>query len=274
MQSCTKAIIPVAGYGTRRLPITKSIEKCMLPLGNRPVIDYIVRDCVSAGITDIYFVVSGAADQLRNYYQRDMELEAYLRKTGKEDKIAGILPPENVTFHYVEQDLQDGRYGTTIPVWLCRDYIDDGEHFLVMMGDDVTFAPDSVSDIERLVNIGKPAILGVPINDGPLSSYGVIASRDGVFTHIVEKPQAGQEPSRMINVSKYVLPGVFMEYADRSVRHGANTSGEYYITDPINEMVADGTELHVLAAEGTFLDTGTMESWIQANTWLYQQSMS
>lgn len=271
MKSCKKAIIPVAGYGTRRLPITKSIEKCMLPLGNRPVIDYIVQDCVRAGITDIYFVVSGSASQLRSYYERNVELEQLLERTGKQAQLATILPPK-VTFHYIEQDLSDRRYGTLIPVWLCRDYIDDDELVLVMMGDDVTYAVSGQSDIERLVALNGPAILGVPVVDGSLSSYGVIASENGIFSHIVEKPALGEEPSRMINVSKYVLPGSFMGFVDASVRAGANTSGEYYITDPINDLVASGVELQVLEASGTYLDTGTLESWVAANSWLLAQA--
>lgn len=240
----------------------------MLPLGNRPVIDYIVADCVAAGITDIYFVVSGDAHQLRSYYERDVELETYLQRSGKVDKIATITPPSNVTFHYIEQDMQDKRYGTTIPVWLCRDYIDDDELVLVVMGDDVTYTPTGQSDIERLVALERPSILGVPVDQGSLSSYGVIASKDGIFTHIVEKPLSGEEPSRMINVSKYVLPGHFMGLVSESVQSGPNESGEYYITDPINSLVASGVALTVVEAQGTYLDTGTLESWVAANQWL------
>ena len=268
MRSCTKAIIPVAGYGARRLPITKSIEKCMLPLGNRPVIDYIVSDCVKAGITDIYFVVSGDAAQLRSYYNRNVELENVLIAKGKTDLAAAIVPPEGVTFHYVEQDLKDGRYGTTVPVWLCRDYIEEDELVLVMMGDDVTYSPEGESDIERLVHLRAPAILGVPVLEGNLDQYGVIKADEGIFQSIVEKPAPGTEPSRMINVSKYVLPGSFMAYAEASVRKGANESGEYYITDPINELVANGVQLNVLEAKGQYLDTGTMGAWVAANQWL------
>lgn len=272
MRRVTKAIIPVAGYGARRLPITKSIEKCMLPLGNRPVIDYIVRDCVAAGVTDIYFVVSGAAEQLRSYYSRNIELETALKQKGKDDDlIASLLPPAHVRFHYIEQDLSDGRYGTSIPVWLCRDYIADDELVLVMMGDDVTYSPTGASDIERLVALEAPAILGVPILNGPLSSYGVIASESGIFTHIVEKPAEGQEPSRMINVSKYVLPGQFMTLLHQSVQGDPDASGEYYITDPINALVESGTALQVLEATGRYLDTGTLENWVAANNWLMQQ---
>lgn len=272
MTSCTKAIIPVAGYGTRRLPITKSIEKCMLPLGNRPVIDYIVADCVRAGITDIYFVVSGDAHQLRSYYNRNVELESVLREKGKDELIRAITPPTDVTFHYIEQDLNDGRYGTTVPVWLCRDYIDAEELVLVMMGDDVTYSPDGESDIERLVAVGGPAILGVPVPQGDLSNYGVIeADEQGHFRSIHEKPTPGAEPSRMINVSKYVLPGSFMQFADESMKAGANQSGEYFITDPINRLVEQGASLKVVEAQGTYLDTGNLEAWIRANQWLLEQ---
>lgn len=269
MPSCTKAIIPVAGYSSRRLPITKSIEKCMLPLGNRPVIDYVVSDCVKAGITDIYFVVSGDAAQLRSYYRRNVELENVLIAKGKTELAAAIVPPEGVTFHYVEQDLKDGRYGTTVPVWLCRDYIEEDELVLVMMGDDVTYCPEGESDIERLVKLEKPAILGIPMLTGNLSQYGVIsADEDGIFQSIVEKPAPGEEPSRMVNVSKYVLPCSFMKFADASVKRGANVSGEYFITDPINDMVASGVDLKVVEATGKYLDTGTVESWVEANQWL------
>ena len=273
MRLATKAIIPVAGYGARRLPITKSIEKCMLPLGNRPVIDYIVADCVKAGITDIYFVVSGQAAQLRSFYSRNIELENALRAKGKTELADMIIPPDGVTFHFIEQDLSDGRYGTTVPVWLCRDYIDDDELVLVMMGDDVTYVPTGKSDIEHLVSLGSPAILGVPVETGDLSSYGVIdQSEGGFFTRIVEKPAPGAEPSRMINVSKYVLPGNFMAYADTSVQEGANASGEFFITDPINAMVADGSKLRVIEAHGKYLDTGTVEAWVHANEWLLENS--
>ena len=75
MNKITKAIIPVAGWGTRRLPITKTIEKCMLPVGNRPIIDYVVEDCIKAGITDIYFVVSEGSTQVKRFYSNNPKLE-------------------------------------------------------------------------------------------------------------------------------------------------------------------------------------------------------
>ena len=84
----TKAIIPVAGWGTRMLPITKSIEKCMLPIGNRPLIDYVVQDCLAAGVRELIFVVGEQSSQLESYYRSNILLNDYLRSKGKDDKLA------------------------------------------------------------------------------------------------------------------------------------------------------------------------------------------
>ena len=113
----TKAIIPVAGWGTRRLPITKSIEKCMLPIGNRPIVDYVVQDCIAAGITDIYFVVSEESSQIQAYYEDNGALNTYLIANGKEDYLPMVAPPKNVKFHYVVQNTL-GKYGTAVTVAL------------------------------------------------------------------------------------------------------------------------------------------------------------
>jgi len=245
----------------------------MLPLGNRPVIDYIVRDCVTAGITDIYFVISGAATQLRSYYSRDVELEVMLHDKGKDNLVETILPPEGVTFHYIEQDLNDGRYGTTVPMWLCRDYIAPDELVLYMTGDDVTYKPEGLSDIEQLVSLGVPALLGLPVPEGDISQYGVIeTTEDGIFKSIVEKPAPGEEPSRMINVTKYVLPGSVMPFIEAAMQGRPNASGEYYISDPIAELVESGQAIQLVEAQGTFLDTGTVETWVKANQWLLDAS--
>src|SRR3989344_5101089 len=107
----SKAIIPVAGYGTRFLPITKTINKTMLPILNRPLVDYIVADCVKAGVKDIFFVVLPEETQLQNYYSRNKKLEDYLldrKAQAKYELIADIHKQAN--FHFIKQP-QDGRYG-------------------------------------------------------------------------------------------------------------------------------------------------------------------
>lgn len=262
----TKAIIPVAGWGTRRLPITKAIEKCMLPIGNRPLVDYVVQDCLAAGITDIYFVVSEGSTQLQAYYGSNDVLDDYLRINGKEDYLPLVAPPAGITFHYVTQDTA-GKYGTAIPVALVAPQIPEDESVVVLMGDDFIYNSDGSSEIVRLLDSipeDGNAMLGVEVPLEQVSRYGVIeVNENNDFVQIVEKPTPEQAPSTMINVSKYVLSSEVLhaieEYSTRDV------VGEYYITEPINQYVRDGGSLKVVRAKGTYLDGGSVEGWLWAN---------
>ncbi|MCL2451906.1 sugar phosphate nucleotidyltransferase [Candidatus Saccharibacteria bacterium] len=281
----TKAIIPVAGYGTRRLPITKAIEKCMLPIGNRPIVDYVVADCIAAGITDIWFVVGEESTQIREYFGRNQKLEKYLAAKGKTAELRQIQPLENVSFHYVEQP-QDGKYGTTIPVALALGEIGTmDEPMLIVMGDDFLYyhdkelsghAPRSEviarhSDFKRLVEArseaDEAAMIAVQIAHEEVSRYGVIdLDEQGNFTSIVEKPTPENAPSDLINPSKYVFPPRLLKLISEFASDDTPTpSGEYLITDPINEFVRTGGVVRVVKARGEYLDGGNLAGWLHAN---------
>lgn len=270
----TKAIIPVAGWGTRRLPITKSIEKCMLPLLNRPLIDYVVQDVIAAGITDIYFVVSNGAGQLRSYYERNTQLERYLEHNDKTAFLPLITPPRNVRFHYVEQDQEDPRYGTTVPVWLCRDYVTADEHFLVIMGDQHMYHHDGPIEAQRLIEFlqssgADGAAVGVPIPREQVPQYGVFELTEaGDYVRIVEHPSVEDAPSNLNNGSFYLLPGTVMPYLDADMNRPH--VGEYQIIDPINAFVADGKRLAVRQSDALYCDCGSVEGWVAANVKLLE----
>ncbi|HEX4662674.1 MAG TPA: sugar phosphate nucleotidyltransferase [Candidatus Saccharimonadales bacterium] len=272
---CTKAIIPVAGYGTRRLPITKSIEKCMLPVLNRPVIDYVVQDCIKAGITDIYFVIGKGTSQLKSFYAQNKVLEDYLVANKKEAAIAMITPPTDVTFHYVEQDTADDRrYGTTIPVWLCRQYVEPDEQVLVIMGDQFLYRLDGGSEAADLIAETEAAgctssLLGVPVPKEEIPKYGIIDKDDqDHYIKIVEKPTIEEAPSNLNNASFYLFDHEIFRFLDQSVQAGPSDSGEYLITDAVNDYVNSGKAMHVAAAKGTYLDCGSEKSWLVANNFV------
>src|ERR1043166_3800655 len=118
MKAVEQAIIPVAGFGLRRLPVTKAIEKCMLPVDDWPIVDYAVRDCLLAGASEITFVVNEQSTQLRTFYGRNLLLEKYLRARGKLEQLEQISSiGRRAIFHYVVQD-QAQPYGTAVPVAL------------------------------------------------------------------------------------------------------------------------------------------------------------
>ncbi|MGB4800770.1 MAG: sugar phosphate nucleotidyltransferase [Candidatus Saccharimonadales bacterium] len=264
--SITKAIIPVAGWGTRRLPITKAIEKCMLPIGNRPIVDYVVHDCVAAGITDIYFVVSEQSEQLHAFYRDNVELTDYLIRNGKQDMIPLTETPL-ARFHYIVQPSY-GKYGTAVPVDLAMPYIHEGESVVVMMGDDCLYNADGSSDIARLLEAtpeGQSAILAVPVHDDSIQRYGhVVADESGNLVRIIEHPDPMPDQF-MKNVSKYVLNYSMLQAISAYVAQPIEAGREYYIFHPFQEVIASGNSMKVVAAHGQYLDAGTVEGWLHAN---------
>lgn len=261
----TTAIIPVAGWGTRRLPITKSIEKCMLPIGNRPLVDYVVQDCLQAGINEIYFVVGEDSDQLEKYYRSNIKLNDYLRQNGKEEKLPMVAPLENVRLHFIVQPSY-GKYGTAIPVALAAEHVPDGESVVVLMGDDFVYNTDGISETARLIEAAGDgsAMMGVKVPRDDVSRYGVIEKdENNNFVQIIEKPTPENAPSDLINVSKYVLDTAALRHVMRYVE--TDRDDEFYITDPINDYVAAGGSLSVVTAHGQFLDGGSVEGWLHAN---------
>jgi UTP--glucose-1-phosphate uridylyltransferase len=265
MSRVTKAIIPVGGWGTRRLPITKAIEKCMLPIGNRPIVDYVVQDAINAGITDIYFVVNETSTQLQAYYSRNEVLESYLEAKHKEAELQAIQLPENVTFHYIVQP-SGGNYGTAVPVALADQYVEENESVAVLMGDDFIYNSDGASELSRLIQAipeGSCGLLAASVPHEDVSRYGVIElDKEQNYIQIVEKPLPDQAPSNLINVSKYILTkDVFRRAAEVTPA----LSGESQITDAINSYVSSGGTMKVVTAEGVYLDGGSLEGWLEAN---------
>ena len=261
----TKAIIPVAGWGTRRLPITKTIEKCMLPIGNRPLVDYVVQDCLKAGITELIFVVGEDSTQLEDYYRTNIKLNDYLKRNGKEDKLPMIAPLEGVTLHFITQSSY-GKYGTAVPIALAADYINEGESAVVLMGDDFIWNPDGSSEVARLLDAtpdGDCGLLAAQVPQEAVSKYGVIErDSEGNYVRIIDQPTPEDAPSNLINISKYVLTKAVI---DRAASLPAAHNGEYQLPDAINGHVSDGGKVKVVPANGEYLDGGSVEGWLHAN---------
>lgn len=262
-----KALIPIAGYGSRMLPITKAIEKSMLPVGTRPVIDYAVEDVIKAGITDIYFVVGEGSRQVQDYYSENPQLQTYLETHNKTDKIPLITPPAGVTFHYITQP-STGGYGTSIPVGLAADLIAEDESALVIMGDQFFLREDGGSNAADLIAYVKSkgaqaGLLGVPVPPEDVSKYGIIEKdNQDRFVQIVEKPAPEDAPSTLNNASFYLFDKRLFELAKTLPANPVR--GEFEITDAINAYVAEGGSIIVGEAHGEYLDAGSPDGWLRA----------
>lgn len=268
----TKAIIPVAGWGTRRLPITKIIEKSMLPVGNRPLVDYSVQDLIKAGVTDIYMVISNVEPcQVKAFYQDNLALNQYLIDRGKEDrlKLAHTLP-ENVKIHYVTQD-PAGKYGTAVPIAMVVEEYNINEPVLVFMGDDFIWNPNGESSSESLLaslkDTDDSATLGVEVPKDQVEKYGVFSVDGDKLVGVVEKPKVAEAPSNLINVSKYVMsPALLQEIVTYVKEHDFGPKDqEYVVTDPIDSYIQKGGVMRVARTDGEYLDGGSVEGWLHAN---------
>lgn len=273
MQKITKAIIPVAGWGTRRLPITKVIEKSMLPVGNRPLVDYSVQELIKAGVTDIYMVISNVEPcQVREFYKDNIALNQYLEERGKTDRLAlAKTLPENVHIHYVTQD-PSGKYGTAVPIAMVVEEHNIDEPVFVFMGDDFIWNPNGKSAAELLLasleGDGDSAILGTEVPKEEVEKYGVFSvDEKGDLAGIVEKPKPEDAPSNLINPSKYIMSAALLneivEYVD--THEFGPQDQEYLVTDPIDSFINKGGKMHVVRAEGEYLDGGSVEGWVHAN---------
>ena len=268
----TKAIIPVAGWGTRRLPITKVVEKSMLPVGNRPIVDYPIQELVKAGVTDIYMVISNVEPcQVKAFYSDNIALNQYLTERGKDDrlKLAKTLP-ENVKVHYITQD-PSGKYGTAVPIAMAVEEYNINEPVLVFMGDDFIWNPGGESSAEALVNSlqssEESAIFGAEVPRDKVDKYGVFSVEDGKLTAVVEKPSVEEAPSNLVNVSKYVMsPGLLQEIVKYVKEHDFGPKDqEYVVTDPIETYINNGGIMRVASTSGEYLDCGYVEGWLHAN---------
>ena len=272
MQKITKAIIPVAGWGTRRLPITKVIEKSMLPVGNRPLVDYSVQELIEAGVTDIYMVVSNTEPcQVREFYSDNIVLNDYLISRGKADRVALTKTlPEHVKIHYIAQDA-NSKYGTAVPVAMAAEEYNLNEPVIVYMGDDFIWNPDGESAATSLINSLQSetdsAILGVEIPKEKVDKYGVLEVQDGKLTNVVEKPSVEEASSNLINVSKYILSADLLQKIVAYVNEHdfGPTDQEYMITDPIYDYIKQGQTMRVASTSGQYLDGGSVEGWVHAN---------
>ena len=268
----TKAIIPVAGWGTRRLPITKIIEKSMLPVGNRPLVDYSVQELIKAGVKDIYMVISNVEPcQVREFYQDNLALNMYLESRGKKDRLAlAQTLPEGVTIHYTSQD-PSKKYGTAVPIAMVAEEYNLNEPVFVFFGDDFIWNPGGESAAESLKKAIKDptdsAILGVEVPREEVVKYGEITMEDGILKKIVEKPALEDVKSNLVHVSKFIMSPALMQEMVEYVK--ANDFGsmdqEYMATDPLETYVKKGGIVRIAPTTGEYLDGGSVEGWLHAN---------
>ncbi|MFB7176074.1 sugar phosphate nucleotidyltransferase [Streptomyces sp. NPDC056254] len=268
-----KAVIAVAGMGARFFPISKTINKCMLPILDQPVVAYAVADCLAAG-ADHIAIVTGTGEtgsQVRHYFTEDTSLKDFFTARGWQDKYQTVAHlHDQAAFTFIEQP-RDGRHGTALPVMLAAEFV-DGEDFLFLTGGDFLLRTDGGHDVLALVTAramaGTPGAMAAATVPGAMAHrYGVLTTKTNAHGHLildsmVEKPSSYQAATAYINVSRALLSGQAMPYFD-ALRPAAS-NGEYQATDAIAAYARDHDVL-IHAVAGQYHDCGDATGWLAAN---------
>lgn len=262
-----KLVIPVAGIGTRMLPVTKAQPKEMLPILDKPVIQYIVENAVKAGIRDVIFVSGPTKRALEDHFDRNEALENTCLAAGKEEAYRKIKEiSEIANFIYIRQK---GPYGTGTPVLNAKDVIGD-EPFAVVWGDEVIECAGDKTHLGQLMETyekyGEPVITIINTDDDGTRKYGIVEGpkvEDGVYKvdKLMEKPGPENTASRLGSIGGYILtPDIFEILENMPAVQGR----ERYLTDAI-DLLAQKRPTYARLIECEHFDSGNKLNWLKTN---------
>ena len=268
-----KAIFPVAGIGSRFLPATKATPKEMLPIVDKPLIQYAVEEAVNAGISELIFITSHNKRTIEDHFDSNIELERNLEQAGKL-KVLAILKevvPPNVTFIYIRQ-MQP--FGLGHAIWCARNVIGN-EPFAVLLADDLITTTNQNSCLQQMIEKYqqvKSSIIAVEHCETELvSNYGIVGveqnfNKFGKINNIVEKPKPKDAPSNLAVIGRYILSAKIFNYLDKAQKLFNNTIGtgfEMQVTPAIFSLLNE-ENVYALDFDGIRYDCGQKIGYLQA----------
>ena len=260
-----KAIIPIAGKGTRFLPATKEIAKEIIPIINVPMIHYIVQEAVEAGIEQIIFVTSSGKFSVEDYFDRNLELEAYLERNNKIKELELIRKIGSMV--EITAVRQKEQLGLGHAVLMAKNMV-EGEPFAVLLGDDIVVSPKPA--IKQLMEVSLQnegasviGVMEVPKED--TDKYGIVKGeiindRTLRMTGMVEKPKPNEAPTNLATPGRYILTPEIFEILEKIPRGAGN---EYQLTDAIN-ILCQRKNVYAYKFEGERFDTGNIHGYLDA----------
>lgn len=265
MKKITKAVIPVAGMGTRFLPITKSVPKEMLPIVDKPTLSYIIDECIESGITDILLITSPYKKVIEDYFDQNYELTKRLEEKDKIQELDALnTKPSNVNIYFIRQGEPQGS-GHAIK--LAKTFVGD-DHFAVLYGDDIMKSKSNIPALKQLINIHEKTnsnVIGCLEVAKELSSkYGMIEfdnKETGKIKTIIEKPSPEETPSNFAGLGRYIVSHNVFEILENLSKGVGN---EYQFTDAMKKLMVS-EEFYACNLDATYYDTGSKIGYLKAN---------
>lgn len=264
MTKIRKAVIPAAGFGTRFLPATKAVPKEMLPIVDKPTIQYIAEEAASAGIKDLIIITSRGKDAIVNLFDKSFELESVLERDGKEDMLRSIREISGrLNVHFVRQQEQKG-LGHAV---LCAKSFIGNEPFAVMLGDDVVVSQKPcIKQLMEQYEKHNATVLGVQkVGMDNVSKYGIvdcksIGDREYKLLSMVEKPKKEDAPSDIAVLGRYIITPAIFECLEKTP---TGAGGEIQLTDAL-VMLSKTENIYAYDFEGTRYDIGNKQGFLSA----------
>lgn len=267
----TKAVIPIAGLATRFLPVSKVVPKELLPLVDKPLLQYAVEEAKESGIREIVFVVNSNKKSVSEYFRKSPKLEKLLEERKQEKILEELVYIEKLldglTFSYVsDKPLGDGH-----AILQAKKYVGE-DACCVMFPDDVILG--KVPCVKQLAHVFrtalKPIVALSQVSEDKLPLYGVvetekIARRFSKIKRIIEKPQAGQAPSNLVVVGRWILTPDIFDYLKKTK---PTKRGEIILADALAKMLQDGKLLYGYEIEGDWMECGDKMRWLRSNVFL------
>ncbi|EAU46460.1 MULTISPECIES: UTP--glucose-1-phosphate uridylyltransferase GalU [Salipiger] len=262
----TKAIFPVAGLGTRFLPATKSVPKEIMTLVDRPLVQYAIDEARAAGIKEFIFVTSRGKSALEDYFDHAPQLEQELEAKGK-DKLLGVLKDTYMDSGEIAYIRQHKALGLGHAVWCARRLIGD-EPFAVMLPDDVIAAdkPCLQQMVEAYQETGGNMVAAMEVPADKASAYGILDVQEDMGSMVsvkgmVEKPKAGEAPSNLAVIGRYILSPKILENLDAKT---TGAGGEIQLTDAIAKEINGDEGVYGYRFNGQRYDCGSKAGFLQA----------
>jgi UTP-glucose-1-phosphate uridylyltransferase len=280
--SIKTAVMPLGGSGTRGFPLTSAEDKFMLGIYGRdirPTVDYMVEDCVGAGIERVIFVTSEHGKiALQGYFGTlRPELETQLESLSKHDIIEREKERRRsygLTYEYIIQP--QGHYGTAFPPFLAKDHLKGENRFMLVGGDDFSYNEDGSSELKRAIAAWENAgtdhvIMGNPVKKDEATKYGVLEiNNDQQLIGINEKPPIEQiSDNPIVNISSYGLSEAILPFIDEEMARTLLPNEEHFITNVINAALTSGQTFQVHQIEGVYMDGGTPSGLLAASNYIY-----
>ena len=262
-----QAIIPLAGLGTRLLPLTSVFAKELLPINGKPGIEYILDECIEAGIKEVIFIISKKKEMIKNYFYNDL----FYKRIIKKKKDQRIIHEYKKILRYkkmIKFVYQDKPLGTGDAVLKTRKFIKD-KYFLMLLPDDLIIKKNCSKSMINIHKKYKSSIMAsMNVKKNTVSRWGIykidkkLNQKNFIISDVIEKPTIKKAPSNKAVIGRYILP---KKIFSKLIKQKPGNGGEIHITDAIQSLIEENEKIIAHSFSGKYLDCGTMNGYIKAS---------